>query len=82
MRRLLFFMLWFVLFTVLALIISGIVIALNSCPDAEEFSVGYDCGKLASEQFMAKYRLPMVVGIFLLSLTGTLAGILPGTKKR
>ncbi len=82
MRRLLFFILWFVLFTILALILSGIVIALNSCPDVEEFSAGYDCGKLASEQFMAKFRLPMIAGIFLLCLTGTLSGILPGTKKR
>ena len=82
MRRLLFCLLWFVLFAVVALAISGIFVSLNACPETEEFSVGYDCGKMASEQFMARYRLPIVVGALLLSLAGTFFGVLPGTRKR
>ena len=81
MRRLLFCLLWFVLFAVVALMVSGLAVAL-SCPETEEFSVGYECGKAATEQFMGKYRLPIVAGALLLSVAGTLAGVLPGTRKR
>jgi hypothetical protein len=82
MRRLLFCLLWFVLFAFVALMVSAMVVALNGCPETEEFSVGYDCGKMASEQFMSKYRLPIIIGTLVLSVVGTLAGVLPGTKKR
>jgi len=82
MRRLVFCLLWFVLFAVVALMVSGIVVSLNACPGTEEFSAGYDCGKLVSEQFMAKYRLSIVAGALLLAIVGSLAGVLPGTRRR
>ena len=82
MRKLLFCLLWFVLFAAVALTVSGIFVALNGCPETEEFSVGYDCGKMASEHFMASYRPPIVIGALLLSGAGTFLGILPGTRNR
>jgi len=82
MRKLLFCLFWFALLAVVALAASGIFVAFNGCPETEEFSVGYDCGKMASERFMAKYRLPIVVGALLLSTAGTFSGVLPGTRKR
>ncbi|KAB8195623.1 hypothetical protein FKV24_004965 [Lysobacter maris] len=82
MRRVLFCLLWFVLLAFVSLTVAGMVVALNTCPETEEFSVGYECGRMASEQFMARYRLPIVLGALLLSVAGTLAGVLPGTRKR
>lgn len=80
MRRFLFCLLWFVLFAFVALMVSGMVVALNGCPETGEFSVGYDCGKMVAEQFMGKYRPSMVVGSVLLSIAGTVAGICPGQR--
>ena len=82
MRRILFFLLWFVLLSVTALIASGVIVSLGDCPETEEFSVGYECGKAITEQFMAKWRLPILAGTFLACLAGALTGLLPGTKKR
>ena len=82
MRRYAFGLLWFVLFTFVALMVGGMVVALNACPETEDFSVGFDCGKMAAEQFKENYRLPIVAGVLLLSIIGTVTGVLPGTKKR
>jgi hypothetical protein len=82
MRRLFFCLLWFVLLAIVTLMVSGMVVAVSGCPETEDFSVGYDCGKMVSERFMGKYGLPIAIGALLLSIVGTLAGVLPGTKKQ
>lgn len=82
MRRVLFGLLWFVLIAVSALLLSSVFVAVTGCPETDEFAVGYDCGKTISDAFMARYRLPIILGALLLSIAGTVAGVLPGTKKR
>lgn len=82
MRRVLFCLLWFVLIAFVTLAVAGMLVAVNGCPETEEFSVGYDCGKMVSRQFMDTYRLPIIMGALLASIAGTVTGFLPGTKKR
>lgn len=84
MRRLLFGLLWCALFAVAsvsALAVNGVLVAWDSCPETEDFDVGYDCGKRLAEELNARYRTPLVVGAVLLALSCTAAGVLPGTKK-
>lgn len=85
MRRILFCLLWCALFSVgavSALAVKGIAVAWDSCPETEEFSVGYDCGRRVAKQLTDRYRMPLVVGALLLAVAGSAAGLLPGTKKR
>lgn len=85
MRRLLFSLLWCALLAVAAvsaLAVKGVLVAWDGCPETEEFDVGYDCGKRLAEELNARYRMPLVVGVVLLGLACSAAGVLPGTKKR
>jgi len=94
MRRVLFGIVWFVVFYIGGnAIVAGIVVGFSVGESASQYSpppkdvsegvaVGYKAGVPAGEAFARKYGTFFLLGALVLSVAGTAAGILPGTKPK
>jgi hypothetical protein len=84
-RRVLFATFWFVIFW-LALLVAGLGItdSLQARPSpgsAEGFRSGYEAGAAAGAEFRDRYGWVVLTVAGLLAAGGSIAGILPGTRK-
>lgn len=97
MRRVLFGLLWFIVFWFGTLVLGGAVVgaiagsraAQMQSPSGsfrEQFDKGYEAGhqagRGAGEQFGRQYGTYVLIGALIITVTGTALGILPGTKRR
>jgi len=84
MKRALFGVIWFFALTLFGLIGAGAVVGFtvdNKVP-AVNFADGYAKGRAAGEEFRRNYGGVIVLGALALSIAGTVAGVLPGTRRR
>lgn len=88
MKRILFAVVWFVVFAFGGLILGSVVAGAiaGSQVNATTVSEGYAKGQLAGEaagaEFGRKYSGAILLGALVISIAGTAVGVLPGTKKR
>lgn len=88
-RRLLFGTFWFVIFSLALLVIGGGIagaIASSETPATGEgfragYSRGYETGAAAGIEFRERYGWVVLTIAGLLAAGGSIAGILPGTRK-
>ncbi|MGB8168684.1 MAG: hypothetical protein WCF18_14400 [Chthoniobacteraceae bacterium] len=88
-RRILFGLLWFVVFWIGTLTlgggIAGAIAGGQSSDDAQTFGQGFDhgyqAGVVAGMRFRRQFGPWILAGAATLAVAGTAAGFLPGTKK-
>lgn len=88
MKRLFFCVVWFVVFWFGALLLGGTIAGAiaGARVQASSFSQGYSQGELAGQAagaaFGEKYGGILFIASLALSIGGTVAGVLPGTRKK
>ena len=88
MKRIVFGILWFVVFSFGGLILgSGIAGGIagsktQATSAAEGYEQGKELGTVAGREFGQKYGTAIFIGALVLSVAGTATGFLPGTKSR
>lgn len=88
MKRIVFGVVWFVALSLAGLIGGGAIAGAiaGSKVSATNFSDGYakgeEVGHVAGAKFGQKYGSVILLGALVLSVAGTAAGVLPGTKKK
>lgn len=90
LRRLGFGCFWFAVFWVgLSVICGGVAGSIagskGPAPGAgfkQGYSQGYEAGLVAGAEFRERYGHYVIIGAALLAAAGTLAGVLPGTRRQ
>jgi hypothetical protein len=84
MKRALFGVIWFFALTLFGLIGAGAVVGFTAGNkiQAVSFADGYAKGRTAGEEFGRNYAGVIVLGALALSIAGTVARVLPGTRRR
>jgi predicted phage tail protein len=93
MKRIAFGIIWFFVFWLGAGMIGGGIAGIlaqshTSTPAAanqtfsEGYSRGYEVGQVAGREFGRKYGLLILGGALIVSIAGTVAGVLPGTRRK
>ena len=88
MKRLAFGVLWFLVFWFSTLIIGVVIVAffagynIEASTLADSISKGQSAGEVASAEFSETYGNIILLGALVLSIGGTILGVLPGTKPR
>ncbi|AFZ11364.1 hypothetical protein Cri9333_0390 [Crinalium epipsammum PCC 9333] len=79
LRKTSFAILWFVIFWIIGLIGISLFLNINSTSDTSSKN-SYQQGYLKGQEAGKKVRVPLTVITGLLAITGSVTGILPGTK--
>ncbi|TAJ91554.1 MAG: hypothetical protein EPO31_15270 [Gammaproteobacteria bacterium] len=88
MKRAAFGFLWFLVIWFGTLVIGGAVVGsaagsgMEATSMSEAFSKGQEAGAAAGAEFGRKYGGVIFLGALVISIGGTILGILPGTKSR
>lgn len=88
MKRIVFGIVWFVVFWFGGLVIGGAVAGgiagakVQPGSLSEGFDKGKEVGHAAGAEFGQKYGGHMLIGALVLAIGGTAFGVLPGTKKK
>ena len=81
MKRIVFGVVWFVVFWLGTSMICGGIIGAQAGAGTTNYQDGYAAGQAAGQEFGRKYGLLIILGSLGLSVLGTVKGFLPGTKK-
>jgi membrane protease YdiL (CAAX protease family) len=82
MKRLLMGLVWFVLLAIIPLIVGTTIAGAIAGSGSSTFEEGARAGELAGSAFAQRYGLLLVLTGLLVAVVGSIAGVLPGTKKR
>jgi hypothetical protein len=93
MKRIIFGIVWFIVFWFGTLIIGGMTFSashgsellnqsMNAANPSEAYDAGYKIGHAAGAEFGKKYGRALLFGSLFLAVAGTITGVLPGTKPR
>lgn len=88
MKRIVFCIVWFVVFSVGGVMIGGAIVGgmagskLKVGNMSEAYAQGKQAGYTAGSEFGHQYGSRMILGAFIAAVIGSVAGVLPGTKNK